>query len=249
MLELTVLIPTHACKREVIGPLTNVDQKNATAPSTRLMQTVISNIKEYLYDIKLNFIIGLDHKTDVDLSNEYLSNLKKLSEVNDNIDVISYNTKYSDRVMTTITATNNFLKLISNCNTELFLLWEHDWVFKRPIDNNKLNIQKLNIEMLRFNQFHNATLRDEEIISTDEIGVTTTAFSNNPFITSKEIWYSKYNDLALDIPNWWGQYGAFIEGPINRHMVEKNLNYKIHLYGDLNDQPYISHLNGQIWRQ
>jgi|TARA_R100000353_G_scaffold147455_2_gene106031 hypothetical protein len=245
--DLTVLIPTHACKREVIGPFKNLDQKNASAPSTKLIETVISNIREHLSDISLKFIIGVDHKRDVDLSVSYLSNLKQLPFFNDDIEVISYDTKYSDRVMTTITATNNFFNLISHCNTDTFLLWEHDWIFTKPIDNSKLDIQNIGIEMLRFNQFTNKT-NTVETISTDDMGLTTTLFSNNPFITSKQAWNDKYKKLASEIPDWWGEYGAFIEGPINRHIVEKNLNYKIHMYGNLNDDPYIAHLNGQVWR-
>ena len=83
--DLTVLIPTHACKREVIGPFKNLDQKNASAPSTKLIETVISNIREHLSDISLKFIIGVDHKRDVDLSVSYLSNLKQLPFFNDEI--------------------------------------------------------------------------------------------------------------------------------------------------------------------
>jgi len=245
-MNLSVLIPTHACKREVIGPFTNLNQTNASAPSTKLIETIISNIEDHLSEISLNFIIGLDHKTDVGLSNQYLENLKKLES--QNIRVTSVNTQYSDRVMTTVTATKNFLNLISMCETNTFLLWEHDWVFTKPIDNTKLDIEKLGIEMLRFNQSSNKTHHDEETIFQDEIGVRTTLFSNNPFITSKKVWSDQYEKFALDIPDWWGKYGAFIEGPINRYMTENNLDYKIHVYGELGDEPYIAHLNGQVWR-
>jgi hypothetical protein len=134
------------------------------------------------------------------------------------------------------------------CETDTFLLWEHDWVFTKPIDNTKLDIEKLGIEMLRFNQSSNKTHHDEETIFQDEIGVRTTLFSNNPFITSKKVWSDQYEKFALDIPDWWGKYGAFIEGPINRYMTENNLDYKIHVYGELGDEPYIAHLNGQVWR-
>ena len=72
---LTVLIPTHALKVEVIGPFKDFKQHNLTAPSTLLIETVINNIKENLKGIELKFIVGLDHKLDDPLSVQYFQNL------------------------------------------------------------------------------------------------------------------------------------------------------------------------------
>ena len=257
--SLTVLIPTHAVKTELIGPYKNNPQHNATAPSTRLIEAAISSINTNL-DIDKQFLIGLDHKSDQDISNAYLNNLKSLQEKYDNVDVTHVSHTASENVLTTYSATENFFNLIDTCKTEYFLLWEHDWILTKSMDTDKIKLWENGIEFLRFNQFINRQ-EDHGCVKKlwkDEKGLRTDRFSNNPFITSKQVWYEKYKPLAENIPDWWGinpvdglDYGAFIEGPIQRYLdnnPDKIDNYKIHLYGDYGDEPFIAHLNGQVWR-
>lgn len=251
MNKLTVLIPTHAVKREVIGPLSGLKQKNATAPSTKLIEFVIENLKENIGDLISGIIIGLDHKIDDPISVEYLDNLTSLSDKYDNLKVSSVITKLSNNPMTTVTATKNFHNLIDTCETEYFLLWEHDWIFTGQVDTNQMKIWDRNIDMLRFNQRENISFTGHENIFETSTGLKTTLYSNNPFVCSKSIWNSLYKPLANNIPDWWGEYGAFVEGPINRHLSsfpEDRTKYHIHLYGKINDPPVIAHLNGQVWR-
>lgn len=263
--KITVLIPTHAVKTELIGPYKNSPQHNATAPSTRLIESVMSSINTNL-DIEKEFVIGLDHKSDQDISNAYLNNLKLLRDKYDNVDVTYVSHTASENVLTTHSATENFFNLIDVCKTEYFLLWEHDWVFTRPIDADKIKLWENGIEFLRFNQFinkqedhdDNKPLQCQEQLWHDEKGLRTDKFSNNPFVTSKVIWNEKYRPLAENIPDWWGinpvdglDYGAFIEGPIERyldHNPDKIDFYKMHMYGDYDDHSFIAHLNGQVWR-
>ena len=66
--DLTVCIPTHALKVEKIGPYKDYGQKNYTAPSTKLIETSMSSVREKLNKFNLKFIISLDHKLDNELS-------------------------------------------------------------------------------------------------------------------------------------------------------------------------------------
>jgi len=254
---LTVLIPTHALKVEVIGPLKDYTQHNLTAPSTLLLETVVSNIEKNMDGQELKFIVGLDHKIDDPLSVQYYNNLVSFSNRKTNVEITSVNSILSSKPMTTFTATNNFFNLISRCETEWFMLWEHDWIFTDKIDIEQIKIwETKDVDMLRFNQHKNAPREFPEDVWEKDNRLMTSLYSNNPFITTKTIWKEKYYPIAKNIPTWWGEYGAFIEGPIKKYFVDRLLKdkerflveYKIGLYGKLNDEPIIKHLNGQQWR-
>ena len=254
---LTVLIPTHALKVEVVGPFKDFAQKNFTAPSTLLIETVIENIEKNLELKDIKFLIGLDHKLDVPLSVEYYNNLISFSKRKNNVEVTSFNTLLSSKPMTTFTATNNFFNLIKKCQTEWFMMWEHDWVFTKKIDINQISIwNDKDIDMLRFNQYPNASRGHPDIVWDEKERLRTSYYCNNPFITSKTIWKEKYEPIAKNIPTWWGEYGGFIEGPLKKYFIdnmsinrEKFLSeYRIGLYGKMNEEPVIKHLNGQEWR-
>jgi len=259
--ELTVLIPTHAVKVEQIGPYKNHRQQNRTAPYTDLIEKVIKNIQESLTLFDLQFVIGLDHKEDDDLSCEYLENLKKLGHT-----VITTDSKLEDKPLTTVTATRNFLNLIDHSPTEWFMLWEHDWVFS---DSDFIREKQESIlastlwhtplgrdVMLRFNQRENKTYEGHEFVwveyeSPETKGqvLRTSLYSNNPFITSKTYWKKFFEPYAREIPDWWGEHGAFIEGPINRNLKEKHNveDYTINLFGNMGMKASVHHLNGQVW--
>ncbi len=248
MPPLTVLIPTHALKREVIGPFKDMNQQNASAPSTKLIELVVKNIEDHITDIPLEFVIGLDHKPDLALSIDYLENLENYAKSTKNVKITHVDFKYCDRVMTTKTATENFYNLIEKCETDYFMMWEHDWVFIDKVDQEQLKIWNRDIDMLRFNQHPNEPRKEDELMWHDERGLRTSLYSNNPFVTSKAHWILKYIHHGYEIPDWWGEYGAFIEGPINRLIKEEKIKPRIHLYGDRSDLPVIKHLNGQVWQ-
>lgn len=255
-MKLTILIPTHAIKIEQIGPWKGMSQRNLCAPTTKLIEKSIESIKTTLSDLDLNFIVGLDHKLDDPISVEYLKNLKSMET--DTFKVVSSDSALSDKQPTTVTATKNFFGLVDSCESELFLMWEHDWIFTRSIDTNKLAPKNLGVDIVRFNQFNNSSTEVENVWEQNGI-LFTDLYSNNPFITSKKFWQEKIVPIAKNVPNWWGEYGAFIEGPIKQYRDKKckteegKLNYlneyKICLYGNLNDPPSIEHLNGQLWKQ
>lgn len=254
-MKLTVLIPTHAIKIEQIGPWKGMSQRNLCAPSTKLIQKSIQSIRTTLYNLDLNFVVGLDHKVDDPISIEYLKNLRSME--NKVFRVITCDSKLSDKQLTTVTATKNFFNLVDSCETELFLLWEHDWVFTRLVNTEKLIPNNLGVDMIRFNQFNNISREFENVWGENDI-LFTDYYSNNPLITSKKFWQEKIVPIAKNIPNWWGEYGAFIEGPMKKYRDQQLLtqegkkqyldNYKICLYGKSHDGPTIEHLNGQTWR-
>jgi len=257
---LTVLIPTHACKRETCGPYARADQKNASAPSTRLIETVISNIKSNITEIPLKFIISLDHKTDVELSTQYLANLKLLEEKCDDIKVTSVDSRYTDNIMPYYTATNNIKHLIDLCPTEYFLFWEHDWIFVKDIDNAILKLwERDDLDLLRLNYQNPTDLGVSVWLENDTW--RTNSFSNNPFVTSKTAWYDKFLPWVEEIylqnyPNSEQDLGGWVETPLSNKLIQLytedleafRKEYRIGLYiTDLEDLP-IAHLNGQLWR-
>lgn len=256
MKTITVCIPTHALKIEQIGPYKNYKQTNYTAPSTKLVETAINSVSKKLTEYNLKFIIGLDHKLDDNISVDYLTNLKKIEC--SNIKVTCVESKLEDKPLTTVTATKNFYNLVDLCESDYFLLWEHDWVFNSDIDQEQLNIFDLDADMIRFNQNANVELHGEHLWIDEKTNrLFTDYYCNNPFLTSKKFWYDKIVPIANEIPDWWGEYGAFIEGPMKRYRdnqlkyedtKNKYLNeYRICLYGKLNEESVISHLNGQVW--
>ena len=202
----------------------------------------------------LYFVIGLDHKTDDPLSVEYFNNLKSLES--DTLKVVSVDNKLIDKPLTTVTATSNFFNLVESCETEWFMMWEHDWVFARPIDNEQLKLENTDIDMVRFNQHPNVD-KDGEVLWVEDNKLFTNYYCNNPFVTSKTFWNEKVVPIAENIPDWWGEYGAFIEGPMKQYRDEQLQteegkreylkNYRIALYGKMGDEPSVYHLDGQRW--
>ena len=84
-------------------------------------------------------------------------------------------------MLTTVTATKNFYNLVDLCETDYFLMWEHDWIFSKDVDNEKIKSDISKVDMVRFNQ-HVNKIKDWETIWNEGDLLFTDFYCNNPFI-------------------------------------------------------------------
>lgn len=260
MSSLTICIPTHCVKTEVGGPYQGMNQIIPSAPSTKLISTVLTNLFETTDlspSIKIN--IGFDKRKGRQIDEQYEENLKNMISLYPNLKVVVNESEIDDPITT---APNNFLKLINSVRTKYYLFWEHDWIFLR-----KINIEEILTELdrnneinwIKFSQFPNNNtvpgvhfipeeFKDNNPSSVIPL-IPTTRWSNNPYICRTEIFQK-----------WWSTFiyptndeGGFVEGPLNVFFnyyikklgKEKALQvFKCFIYGKWNDPAIVSHLNG-----
>ena len=257
MKNLTICIPTHCIKTETRGQYIGIEQKVPSAPSSKLVFKIITDLLEKTnLDKNIAIHIGLDKRKGRSIDQEYYLNLEKLKEYFPNLKVIVNESETEDPI---VTAPENFIKLIDSCQTDYYLFWEHDWIFKKPFDLkpiiDEMNINK-NINWIRFNVFKN----NNDIVNflpidfiNEKISniplLRTTQWSNNPYICRTEIFQK-----------WWKTFvyptdeeGGFVEGPLNvfyKHYIQKQglehaLNtFKCFIYGRWDDASIVDHLNG-----
>lgn len=256
--NLTICIPTHCVKTEVSGQYVGMNQIIPSAPSARLIDGILNDmfLKTNLEkDIKIH--IGFDKRTYRNIDQEYEQNLINLREKYPNLKVITNESDIDDPITT---APKNFTKLIDSVETKYYLFWEHDWVFTKNInvleiiDEMEIND---NINWIKFSQFFNnndvVQFIPEQFKNNNPSKniplIPTTRWSNNPYICRTEIFQK-----------WWKTFvyptndeGGFVEGPLNvflNHYIEKQgielamKNFKCFIYGNWNDSPTVSHLNG-----
>lgn len=256
--QLTICIPTHAIKTESRGLYNGVANTVPSAPSTRMIETVIDDmfIKTGLSkDTKI--IVGVDNRIDRELDTEYYINLCKLAQKY-NMLVIPTNSKTYDPL---VSAPVNFNNIIGQVHTPYYMLLEHDWKFNYQINISTLlmNMIKFDQYYVRFNQHSNAmgphaaekymeveTNTIVPLLKVDHMG-------NNPYICKTEIYTKWWKNLLYETP----EQGGFVEGPINvfyKFAIEKmgfqkaSEQWKIYVYGKPNDPAAISHLNGNIFQ-
>lgn len=260
MNNLTICIPTHCIKTEVSGQYCGMDQIVPSAPSTKLISTVLTNLLEKTNlpsTVKIN--IGFDKRRGRQIDEQYEENLKSLVSVYPNLKVVVNESDINDPITT---APNNFVRLINSVKTKYYLFWEHDWIFLRQVNIDAI-IDELNknnkINWIKFSQFpNNNTIPGVHFIpeefkdnnpSNNIPLIPTTRWSNNPYICRTDIFQ-----------NWWSTFiyptndeGGFVEGPLNvffKYYVEKLGKqkameiFKCFIYGNWNDPPIVSHLNG-----
>ena len=259
MKKITICIPTHCVKTERKGPWAGMNNNVPSAPSSRMIETVINDLFSKT-DIKPEYCqinIGLDKRRNRHIDNVYEHNLSDLLSKYGGKLIINE----SDIDDPIETAPNNFKNLIDSVETEYYLFWEHDWILNKFISINDI-INEMNsnsrINYIRFSQ--NNTIPDEyiahsldnEIIS-EKIPLTPTIhWSNNPYICRTEIW-----------KKWWvnfiyptDEFGGFVEGPMNVFYkfyiskmgeIEASNRFKCFIYGIPSDVALVSHLNGNNW--
>ena len=140
------------------------------------------------------------------------------------------------------------------------MFWEHDWIFKRPV-NIKQIIDELDknelINWIKFSQFavNNSVVefipdahKNENPSNVIPL-IPTTRWSNNPYVCRTDIFQK-----------WWKTFvyptdeeGGFVEGPLNvfyNYYIEKQglenalTTFKCFIYGNWNDEAIVDHLNG-----
>ena len=256
--NLTICIPTHCIKTETRGQYIGIEQKVPSAPSSKLVYNIINDLLEKTnLDKSICIHIGLDKRKERAIDQEYYLNLEKLKEYFPNLQVIVNESETEDPI---VTAPENFIQLIDSVKTKYYLFWEHDWIFKEPVNIkqivNELEKNEL-INWIKFSQFPvNNTIVQfipeayaKENPSNVIPLIPTTRWSNNPYICRTEIFQK-----------WWKTFvyptdeeGGFVEGPLNvfyKHYMEKQglevaLNtFKCFIYGRWDDAPIVDHLNG-----
>jgi len=256
--NITICIPTHSIKTETNGQYIGINQIIPSAPSAKLVHGVIHDLllKTNLPN-DINIHIGFDKRKNRKIDQQYEDNLTNLKNTYPNLKVIVNESEIDDPI---ITAPNNFIKLIDSVKTDYYLFWEHDWIFNNFIDLIEILHEMENndnINWIRFNAHKNNNdivdfipikYKDEKI--SDKIPLLrTTQWSNNPYICRTEVFQK-----------WWKTFiyptyeeGGFVEGPLNvfyKYYANKQgidqaiKNFKCFIYGNWNDEPIVSHLNG-----
>lgn len=256
--NLTICIPTHCIKTETKGEYVGIEQIVPSAPSSKLVFNIIIDLLQKTnLDKNISIHIGLDKRKGRSIDEEYHLNLEKLRDHFPNLKVIVNETETEDPI---ITAPDNFVQLIDSVKTKYYLFWEHDWIFKRPV-NIKEIVDELDtnqsINWIKFNQFVNNNsvvnfipeqFKDVNPSHTIAL-IPTNRWSNNPYICRTEVFQK-----------WWKTFiyptydeGGFVEGPLNvffqyymeKQGLEKAMDvFKCFIYGKWNDESIVTHLNG-----
>jgi hypothetical protein len=133
MSKITLCITTHCIKTESQGTWAGVKNVVPSTPSTKLIESVL---KDFFFKTNLNpedvFIhIGFDKRVGREIDNIYHRNLLNLESNIKNLKIFTNESEIDDPI---VTAPKNFINLIDSVKTELYIFWEHDWIFKRKID-------------------------------------------------------------------------------------------------------------------
>lgn len=153
--------------------------------------------------------------------------------------------KYGFKIIETNSLSEGFLYSIKNISSKFVFQLEHDWIFlknniKHSLGDMLINMDKENIEYLRFNKRHNIIAgwdtSLQEVINSNGFEYTiVNNISNNPHIINRE----KYIDE---------EYYKFIKLQKGSNGIEENLQNKLKkgvLYGKLHYPPTIMHLDGR----
>ena len=203
-----------------------------------------------------NFTVVIDHKINSSLSLSYLNRLKKIKNINL---VVSPS---SVTMPSQLTASMAFKLGIKNISKDYLLFWEHDHLFNECI--NWEIIKKCfegNGRMVNFNRKINNKKSypffvDEksklfpESSNLDKNLLYFPMYSNGPFIAEKTFCEELWSETSFEIPSWNGNFGGFVEGPVEQRIVQDlfNLNlsefkekYPIYLYGGFLSDPIVFH--------
>lgn len=195
------------------------------APSTFHIEETYKSFKNK-FNIETIPFIWCDINPNIEKSNDYLQNLKKIF----------------NNIKITNSLSDGYVQAIESSKSKFMFMLEHDWTFNHNLKNNINEIleemEYNNIIHLRFNQFLNGKYwRDKEVkeIKGKHFNFCQTKWiSNNPHIINKELYLSTmFNNILI-------QKGSF--------GVEQAISYKDyygHIYGPLNLHATIGHLNGK----
>lgn len=260
MSKITLCITTHCIKTESQGTWAGVKNVVPSTPSTKLIESVL---KDFFFKTNLNpedvFIhIGFDKRVGREIDNIYHRNLLNLESNIKNLKIFTNESEIDDPI---VTAPKNFINLIDSVKTELYIFWEHDWIFKRKIDLKEV-IDEIsnnsNINYIRFNQFDNNNIRYNNLIEgSSNVSkiialISTFRWSNNPYICKTTVFQDWWKTFVYNTSN----EGGFVEGPLNElmefYISKMGLDLALErfgcfVYGKWNDESLVTHLNGNSW--
>jgi hypothetical protein len=248
----SLCIPTH-CVKVQDGYQNTVP----STPSTKMVELIINDffLKSGLDINQVQIIVGLDKKEGRDIDEMYHRNLESLTNKYPHFKVSVLSTTNYEPI---VTASQNFLKLISVVETDNYIFWEHDWVLKSQINLLDIINEVRNNEFVnyvRLNQFNNNNDRYNNLFndnlnpSTNIPLVSTFRWSNNPYICKTDIFRKWWSKMIYPTHN----EGGFVEGPLNElfaFFIDKmgfetaNRKFGCYVYGNWDDESIVSHLNG-----
>jgi len=235
-----------------------------SAPSTRMIESVIDNLNNFLFEGKIfnyEIIVGLDYK-DCELDEIYYQNLLKLKNKYSKITVLkSYDSRWREDFRYSFT--RNFHNMFENIDTKYYLLMEHDWIFTKKVNLSAIidSFEKYpKINNIRFNHSKNkkgtvytSNIADnfifDETIETLILSKTD-FFSNNPHFmrTSFMKNYLKHQmfihkDGPVESP--WSLIQQYCCREFGFEQTHKT--YGTYIYGKEDDDSVIHHLDGNKW--
>ena len=223
------------------------------------IKNLINNIK-YHSNLK-DFIITHDFKIDNKESCFYQNYLKNIC-FQEGIKLLT--SPSSIKMPSQISATIAFKRGLEAVNKEYFLFWEHDHIFTKKLDWDLIKDCFNNGgKMLRFNRKKNKIVNEYfiqkglienfEMIKESDFNkniLKSNFYSNGPFISEKKYCKDLWNRVDFIYPLWNGNFGGFIEGPVNHKMLFDQFNmgninfdkiYPIFLYGGKDFNPIVAH--------
>jgi len=227
-----------------------------SAPSTSLIRKILNNLYWRFPNLKYcPLIISCDIFTagTSDKIAEYIQNLKKL------------NADFPSKVLVTEKGfRQSMLNIFNEVKTPYLLSSQHDWLFVKDINFEKLldvfNKYK-NINYIGFNKRNNVQkgmdyiLKEEKEIAEIPL-LKSSRLSMNPHIVRISECRKKYTRILKDSPMGTKVVGTQIEKPLwgayVKEVREKGFdtahkNWGIYLYGNLNDNRVVDHLDGRHW--
>ena len=250
--KITILTTTHykASTSKIPGYPAN---HNRLYTHTNLIENIIQDLYSKIGCSDLRHIISLDHDENDEGSKIYLQNLKNLEDKYPNIEIIT----------TTKGIYHSIKNLVENTKTPYYLWWEHDWKFIQPMNLNKL-IKLMNknkeINYIRFNKRPNITAGGDtklwEYKKSKEINLLgTTCWSNNPYFgrVSKMLEWYKMMKNSEEIGEIDARYHPTIEvflqsklrDDVNISTEEAEKNWGVFIYGKMNENKRVEHLDGK----
>jgi len=230
--KLTALVTTH------ILP---------TAPSIEVIKTCTDSIFRNLEGIKdCKFLVYCDSR-ESEISQEYLSNLNSL----DHVEII-------DKPNSGLRM--NYQDAIEKCETEYFFFCEHDWIFLRPVELEKIidcMEKNPNVNYIKFNCRDNCSpdmrpapakawetyIEEEDQIKECSL-MRTNSITTHPHIIRKNKfvrdWLPLVDGHSIEVP----LYRTYTHEIARNGFRETQKKWGVFNYGSKNDTQIIDHLDG-----
>lgn len=209
---------------------------SCNSSDTRLLTKTLQSFIE-CFDIKSisDIVIYCDPHPNINQYETYIKQVKDIQKMFENIPF---------RILKTKSLSDGYYKSIINSKTKYIFQLEHDWIFLKQnilhtLDDILNEMEQFEIPYMRFNKRKNVICGSDlylEEIKLQKFSVCKTPnMSNNPHIINRDFYYSNNYHKAIKIKH--GSKG-----------IEEELQAKYqngYIYGGLNNEPTISHLDGK----